>query len=230
MSELGIFIDESGIFEANKSQDGDLKDLYIVAFLFHDKSVQVDNDIQLMEQILIDNGFDSEMPIHTMPLIRGKDEFSQFSRDKRQKIFQILFQFMRKLKLKHKTFVCDKKYCSTKQIIRKYLEKNISQMIIENYDYLSRFNEIVIYYDEGQDYLTRILHDVFSKTLKKYRFKENVSPSNYRLVQCADLVCSLELIKQRKQNNEHINAIEKFFKSDGNFNQNYKKAYDNLEL
>ena len=44
MGELGIFIDESGFFETNISQDRNLKDLYIVSFLFHDKSISIKED------------------------------------------------------------------------------------------------------------------------------------------------------------------------------------------
>ena len=37
MSELGIFIDESGTFEKSNSLNNNISDLYIVSFLFHDK-------------------------------------------------------------------------------------------------------------------------------------------------------------------------------------------------
>lgn len=42
MSELGIFIDESGTFEKNNSLNNNISDLYIVSFLFHDKSVSIE--------------------------------------------------------------------------------------------------------------------------------------------------------------------------------------------
>lgn len=45
MSELGIFIDESGVFEVNNHKNNNLKDLYIVSFLFHDKSILIDKPI-----------------------------------------------------------------------------------------------------------------------------------------------------------------------------------------
>lgn len=44
------------------------------------------------------------------------------------------------------------------------------------------------------------------------------------------MVCSLELIKQRQKNNEHIKAVENFFISERKFNKNYGKAYNALEL
>ena len=230
MSELGIFIDESGFFETNSSQKNHLKDLYIVSFLFHDKSVSIKNDVENFENFLLNNGFKTNFPIHTMPLIRQQKPYYTLNRDVRRKLFHHLFQFMRKLKLRYKTFVCDKKFCPTKQTIKQRLELYIKQMITENYEYFQKFDKIVIYYDEGQDYLTKILHNAFSTSLKNYRFKEDVCQEEYRLLQCADMVCSLELIEQRKQNNEYIKAIDKFFISGSKYNKNYGKTFKNLEL
>lgn len=207
-----------------------IKRSFLYCLLFHNKSVAIDEKITLFEKFLTENGFKSQIPIHTMPLIRQQKPYSELNRDMRRKLFHHLFQFMRKLKLKHKTFVCDKKYCPTKQAIKQNLEYYIKQMIINNYEYFKKFDEIVIYYDKGQDYLTKILQRVFSSHLKNYRFKEDVCQEEYRLLQCADMVCSLELIKQRKEHNEHIKAVEKFFVSNSKYNKNYGKTYDNLEL
>lgn len=230
MSELGIFIDESGVFDLDKTFNNNLKDFYIVSFVFHNKTIEINTEIQNFEKFLIENGFQSEIPIHTMPLIRQQKPYQNFNGDSRRKLFYHLFQFMRKLKLKHKTFICDKKYCSSKQVIKQNLENFIKQMIKDKYDYFNKFDEIVIYYDKGQDYLTKILHRAFSNNLNNYRFKEDVCQNEYRILQCADMVCSLELINQRKQNNEYIKAIEKFFISNNKYNKNYKKTYKELEL
>jgi len=230
MSELGIFIDESGFFEINNSQNENLRDLYIVSFLFHDKSVSIEKGIKSFEDFLLRNGLNKNFPIHTMPLIRQKKPYQVFNEEFRRKLFHRLFVLMSKLKLKHKIFVCDKKFCSSKQVIRQKLEIYIKQMIEDNQDYFNKFDGIVIYYDEGQDYLTKILHNAFSENLNNYRFKEGVCQEDYRLSQCADLVCSLELINQRKQNNESIRSIDRFFISDSNYNKNYRKIYKNLEL
>ena len=229
MSELGIFIDESGFFEKG-SKNINVRDLYIVSFVFHNKSMSIIEDIKAFEEYLIANNFKPQLPIHTMPLIRKQKPYSEFNRETRKKLFHHLFQFMRKLKVKHKTFVCDKKFCPTKQAIKQSLETSIKQMISDNYEYFSKFDEIVIYYDEGQDYLTKILHSAFANCLNNYRFKENVCQDEYRLLQCADMVCSLELIKQRRGNNEHIKAVEDFFKSSNKYYKNYGKVYDDLEL
>lgn len=230
MSELGIFIDESGTIDGKNSNKDGLKDYYIVSFLFHDKSIDVSEDIKILENYLRINNLNFNLPIHIMPLIRQQKPYQNLSISIRKKIFHQMFQFMRKLKLKYKTFVCDKKYSNSKQNIKNILEKYIEQLIKEHFDYFNKFDEIVIYYDEGQEYLSKILHNSFPKNINTSRFKENVNQSNYRILQCADLVCALELIMQRKQNNEYIKSIDKFFTSGNKFNKNYGKAYKNLEL
>ena len=210
MSELGIFIDESGFFERNNSNNINVTDLYIVSFLFHNKSMSINDDIKTFENFLIENGFEQNLPIHTMPLIRQQKPYKDLDSDKRKKLFYHLYQFMLRLKIKHKTFICDKEYCSSKKTIKKDLENYIKQMVTDNYEYFNKFDEIVIYYDKGQDYLTKILRSAFVAVLPNCRFKEDVYQENYRLLQCADMACALELIIQRLKQNEQINAIKNF--------------------
>lgn len=230
MSELGIFIDESGTIDGKSSNKEILNDYYIVSFLFHDKSNNIQEEINNLGNCLNFYNLDSNFPIHTMPLIRQQKPYKDLTADIRRKLFHQMFQFMRRLKLKHKTFVCNKKYSDSKQTIKNLLEIYIEQMIKENYSYFRKFDEIVIYYDEGQEYLSKILHNSFSKNINTSRFKENVCQTDYRILQCADLVCALELIQQRKKNNEYIKSIDKFFISGNKFNKNYGKIYKNLEL
>ena len=230
MSELGIFIDESGNFEKDSSTNNNLSDLYIVSFLFHDKSISIEKGINSFEDFLLRNGLEKYSTIHTMPLIRMQKPYHIFNEDFRRKLFYRLFVLMCKLKLKHKTFVCDKKFCSSKKVIRQKLELYIKQMIEDNHDFFNKFDEIVIYYDSGQNYLTKTLRNAFAANLSNYRFKDDVFQGKYRLLQCAELVGTLELINQRKQNGETIKAINNFFISDRNYNKNYKKAFNNLEL
>lgn len=44
------------------------------------------------------------------------------------------------------------------------------------------------------------------------------------------MACSLELIKQRNDYNEHIKAFEDFFKTAARFYKNYGRRYEELEL
>ena len=230
MSELGIFIDESGFIEKDNSNNINVRDLYIVSFVFHNKSMVINKDVKTFEDFLAENGFERNLPIHTMPLIRQQKPYKYLNSDMRKKLFYHLYQFMLRLKLKHKTFICDKGYCSSKKTIKKSLENYINQMVTDNYEYFNKFDEIVIYYDKGQDYLTKILRNAFVTALPNCRFKENVCQEDYRLLQCADMACALELVIQRLKNNEQINAIKNFFISESKFYKNFGKTYEKLEL
>ena len=230
MNELGIFIDESGTFDVAEKDKNNLRDLYIVSFVFHNKSNNIHDEVIAFEQYLFNMGLTKNLPVHTMPLIRQQKPYKYMICDTRRKIFYKLFQFMRKLKLPYKVFVYDKKYSDDKQAIKNNLEQYIEQLILENFEYFKKFDEIVIYYDEGQEALSKVLHNSFSKNLNNLRFKDGICQSDYRLLQCADMVCSLELITQRKSKHEYIKAIDKFFGSGNLFNKNYAKRYREMEF
>lgn len=228
MSELGIFIDESGIIDGKNNSN--LTDLYIVSFIFHNKINNIQESVKQFEDFLTFNKLEPNFPIHSMPLIRQQKPYSELNWEMRRKLFYNFFQFMRKLKLQYKTFIFDKKYFENKQSIKLNLENYIEQMISEYYDYIIKFDEIVVYYDKGQGYLSRVLYNAFSKNLINCRFKEDVCQSDYRILQCADMVCTLELIKQRKLRKEYIKSIDKFFGSGNKYNKNYAKVFNNMEL
>ena len=65
--------------------------------------------------------------------------------------------------------------------------------------YFNQFDVVKIYYDNGQIEVTRILSSVFNSLLDNVEFKR-VIPSNYRLFQVADLICTLKLTELKMQN------------------------------
>lgn len=55
------------------------------------------------------------------------------------------------------------------------------------------YEKVILYYDNGQYQLNRILNTVLATELAEYDVRK-VLPSNYRLFQAADLICTLELL------------------------------------
>ena len=98
MSELGIFIDESGNFEKDSSTNNNLSDLYIVSFLFHDKSISIEKGINSFEDFLLRNGLEKYSTIHTMPLIRMQKPYHIFNEDFK-KVFLIRIIISQKLNI-----------------------------------------------------------------------------------------------------------------------------------
>lgn len=74
------------------------------------------------------------------------------------------------------------------------MARDISQFIRENLGFFQSFKNVNLYYDNGQHELNRILNTVLATELASYNIRK-VIPSEYRLFQVADLICTLELLK-----------------------------------
>ena len=72
------------------------------------------------------------------------------------------------------------------------LSKQLSDFIKRHYAYFLSFGLIKIYYDNGQDGVIKILHSVFNALFKNVDFKKSLQ-KDYKLLQVADLVCTIKL-------------------------------------
>jgi hypothetical protein len=74
---------------------------------------------------------------------------------------------------------------------------------------VSGFDKIIVYYDNRQIELSAILNAVFSIQFSNVEFRK-AEPQRYRLLQAADFICSMELLKI-KRNNKRLSKSEKQF-------------------
>lgn len=70
MSELSIFIDESGDFGPYDFRSP----YYIITMVFHDQSVDISGPVAKLEQDLANRGFPDHC-VHTGPIIRRENEY-----------------------------------------------------------------------------------------------------------------------------------------------------------
>lgn len=89
------------------------------------------------------------------------------------------------------------------------LAKQISEFVREKYDEFLDCDYVKIYYDKGKVEVSRLLSTVFNALLPRGQIKR-VIPSDYRLFQAADMLCSMELL-QLKIDNSIVSASEKEF-------------------
>lgn len=61
-----------------------------------------------------------------------------------------------------------------------------------------KYDKNIVYYDNGQIELSSILNTVFSFHFTNVEFRK-AEPQKYRLLQVADFICSLELIRIKWQ-------------------------------
>ena len=86
------------------------------------------------------------------------------------------------------------------------------------------FDVVKVYYDNGQVEVTKLLSSVFVSFLENVEFRR-VFPSDYRLFQAADLVCSLKLLDLKKGKNELTRTEMLFFEDERTLQKKYLKPF-----
>ena len=82
------------------------------------------------------------------------------------------------------------------------------------------FDKIIIYYDNGQKPLKRILNILFNAMFSNVEVRK-ITPVDYKLFQVADLICTLEHIKAKIDIGEFSNSEKEFFSSPHQFKKDY---------
>ena len=220
MKELSIFVDESGDF-------GDYDyhaPFYIIAMVFHDQAIDISTDLQILERELSNIGLEKHC-VHTGPVIRSEHEYKEFSIKERQHILKRLITFIRKLDLKVQTVYIEKKNMEDSVEYFGKLSKQLSNFIRSHLDYFLGFETIKIYYDNGQIEVSKLLSSVFNVMLDNVVFRK-VVPSEYRLFQVADMVCTLKLTELKMLNHSLSKSELLFFNDERTLKKNYLKVIE----
>ena len=169
MSELSIFIDESGDFGEIKERPA----YYLVTMIFHDQAVDISKEIEKLEESMHISGFDLEY-IHTGPVIRREQIFTTYSIEERRKLLYKMLYFYNKCNIHHDTVVVNRKEAPDKISLSGHLSKGIAKMIAGHSSYFKQFEKIIVYYDNGQTELSTILNAVFSALFHEVEFRRKV--------------------------------------------------------
>lgn len=214
---LSIFIDESGDFGAYEEH----APYYIISAVLHNQNINISEDINRLESYLL--SIFERRPIHTGPLIRRESDYKDYDIARRRMLFNAIFNFARRVDI-HYTSVCvKKKECRDIIVLINKLSAQLSAIIRRHYSYFNQFGHIVIYYDNGQIELTRLLTAVLSSMFNSVEFRP-VRPSSYKLFQVADLICTMELLTHKAEAESFSNSEMLFFESARTFKKNYLKA------
>ena len=220
MRELSIFIDESGDFGEYSHQSP----YYIIAMVFHDQKTSIMPAVKRLDSELSHMGLD-KICIHTGPIIRKEEIYQNMTIEERRGIFNKMMAFVRQIDIRYKCFFVEKKHLSNVVDITGRLSKKISQFIYENYQEILSFDNVKIYYDNGQVEVSKILSSVFNTLLPNPEFRK-VMPMDYKLFQVADLICTMKLV-QIKLDNHMFSKSEKIFF--GNLRDLKKKLFETLK-
>lgn len=215
--KLSVFIDESGDFGPYRPH----APLYLVAMILHNQDVDISENIRALEQHLknLNYGYPA---VHIGPIIRREEIYKTMLMEERKSIFHALFNFARRLDFKYICSYVEKKDCDNVIAMTSRLSRNIADVVTKNREFFDSFDEIVIYYDNGQVELTKIITSVFNVLFSNVEFRK-VRPVDYKLFQVADLLCTLELLALKAETKSFSKSEVEFFCSVRDFRKNYLK-------
>ena len=217
MNTLSVFVDESGDFGKYESHSP----FYIFTLVFHEQSSTITNQINILEQQLINLSLKPNHCFHSGPIIRREDDYRLFTIQKRRNILNKLITFTKKVDLQYVSFFADKKEASDSITLTATLSKQLFFFLQSNLSYFSRYDKIILYYDNGQHELGRLLAATLS-ILSNVEYRK-VQPANYRLFQVADLLCTLELLSIKASRNMLSVSELSFFSDKQTLFKNYIK-------
>ena len=224
MKELSVFIDESGDFGESMERPA----YYLVTLLFHDQKNDIASNAKKLEDSTRNSGFDFEY-IHTGPVIRREDVFSGLSIDERRKLLFKMLNFIVSSPIAYEMAVVNRKEAPDKISLSGKLGRQISNVIGKHKTFFDGFDKIIVYYDNGQIELGAILNTVFSIHFSNVEFRK-AEPQKYRLLQAADFICSMELLKIKKNENRLSKSEKQFFYKPQELKKTFFKAIDKKQL
>ena len=224
MNILSIFVDESGDFGKYEKH----APYYVVTMIFHDQSNDISQHINKLNQELAYLGFNDKV-VHTEPLIRREEDYINMSPNDRRCIFTKLYFFLTKCNIKYKTFVFMKKEYKDVLQLEAKIAREIATFIRSNFEFFKNYDKVILYYDNGQHELNRILNTVLATEIMNYEVRK-VLPKDYRLFQAADLVCTLELLKKKMETGELTKSETLIFHSKKDLKKDFLKRIQQKEF
>lgn len=214
MSELSVFVDESG----NLGPDSKY---YILSLVFHDQANDISGEMIRYEQLLRDRGLQSRQ-FHLVPLTHGNGSFANEGIEERTRYLFSFTSFVWHVPFSYTIFMYRKSEFTSRAALEKKMKRDITDFLFEKLERFQGFEAVKIYYDNGQRLITRVLHGAFGYALSQQALVyREASPNLYRLSQIADFVCGIELAALKYEHHEEGKTDLAFFGGWRDFKKNF---------
>lgn len=225
MSELSLFIDESGDFGPYKPDTS----FYIVSMVLHDQSnpiteqmLALDSDWSATTCVLLPSTLAPVTPRRRIPQL-------DLARTTLSSLRAVSLR--QKCDLKYKVFSFDRRTCRTPGDLERKVSREITSFIRENHKLFASYDTTILYYDDGQKQLAHILSDIDELIINiDHRHLDPTDYRLYRLAQVADLACCLELTKLHFDTGQPTNSERYVFGNARNFRKSFYKAFRRNQL
>lgn len=217
MSEISVFVDESG------GQGGQSK-YYILTLVFHDQKDSIVVELEKYHKGLAMRGL-RDLPFHAGPIMNGHDEYEGMDFAVRKSYFSLFFLLLQHLPISYHTFVCRRSEIGPVEAITARMRRDVTNLMFDELEYFQSFDEVKIYYDDGQEMVAKALHAAVEYAISRQSiFYRKTNSADFVLAQAADMLCALELAAVKFANKEQSRTDEKMFGSARAFKNNYMKA------
>ena len=224
---LKLFIDESGdpgVFSPHSP-------IYSIGFVALEPGAKIEeHERRFRERISrLDGG---EYFVHVGNLIRNEKPYKEVSPANRRSLFWNLFFFAMQSPIRISAVHCRKEGINPRNLpssLNVRLGKELRLWAIEHLNYLKSFGKVQIYYDYGQSLVDPLVTGVLLGLGIDAEFVK-CSQEDTVLLQVADMVCELELMKFKYSEGSFTHSEQEFFGLRGKLKKDFivplkKKAF-----
>lgn len=216
MRELSIFIDESG-------SDGLDGSYYLLALVLHEQGRLPREGNSAIRTVPTRQGVAKRSAVHD-PLLYRKKGYEGMDEETRKRLLSSFRVFSRHLPIRHACLALNTKGFTSPDDVTVGMRRALVDFMFDHLEYLQGFNDIKVYYDDGQHSIARAIHGAVEYALSKNAvILKKASPADYRLGQAADYICTVELAALRYRDKRTTATDEKFFGSWSRFRRDVLK-------
>ncbi|MBO5640031.1 MAG: DUF3800 domain-containing protein [Oscillospiraceae bacterium] len=224
MKILSVFCDESGDFGVSSDRNA----YYLVTMVYHDQNIDLSDAFQKYDEAIARTGFNIEY-VHTGPIIRREEVFANYTIDERRKLLYKLLNLYTSCDIRHATICVPRKEAPDKITLSGKLARQMKVFLTSHDAYFGAFDKVIVYYDNGQSELSAILNAVFSMYFLDVEFRK-AEQQNYRLLQIADFICSMELLSIKRSEKRLSQSEEHFFFKPQELKKTFLKSIEKKRL
>ena len=177
--DLSIFVDESG-------DRGGKARYYLLTLVIHDQSESIADKIARYEQSLLDSDLPN-IPFHSEPLLNGHGPYEGIGLQARKKMLYSFNVLTQRLPISYRTFTYRRSEFDDLAKLTARMKRDISNLLFDHLEFFQRFDEVKVYYDNGQDIVKQALDQSIGFVLSKGVVeRRKTSMTDYRLEKVAD--------------------------------------------
>lgn len=157
--ELSIFVDESG------DRSGRAR-YYLITLVFHDQSDGIMGEINRYKMRLAENGL-PDVAFRSEPLLNGHKEYGGLTVEQRKKMLVMFSTLVRRLPIRYASFAYRRSEFEDLPKLTTRMKRDISNLLFDHLQLFQSFDDVKVYYDDGQDIVKQALDQSIGFVLSK---------------------------------------------------------------